>query len=241
MNKTFWNIWTSYATYYFGKVNLSIVVPALLVTYKDLNLHSVGLVSSGFFFAYAIGQFLHGQISERFNPFVYISLGLICSAFMNLLLGFTAGFFVLLFVGEVLDGGFQAMGWSSIVRANAEIQKDAKSREKTSTILGTSYQAGNSIAWLISAFAVGQWGWQAGFWIASVFLFTRGITLLLTKPKMEFKPKQKVKAQVKATLTFPIVMSGVSLCLLNMVRFGVITWIPSVSYTHLTLPTSDLV
>jgi len=32
MNKTFWNIWISYATYYFGKVNLSIVVPALLVT-----------------------------------------------------------------------------------------------------------------------------------------------------------------------------------------------------------------
>ena len=145
---------------------------------------------------------------------------------MNALLGFTAGFFVLLFVGEMLDGGFQAMGWSSIVRANAEIQKDAKSREKTSTILGTSYQAGNSIAWLISAFAVGTWGWQAGFWVASVFLFVRGITLLLTKPKMEFKPKQKVEAQVKATLSFPIVMSGVSLCLLNMVRFGVITWIP---------------
>jgi len=157
MNKTFWNIWTSYATYYFGKVNLSIVVPALLVTYKDLNMHSVGLVSSGFFFAYAIGQFLHGQISERYNPFVYISLGLICSAAMNLLLGFTAGFFILLFVGEILDGGFQAMGWSSIVRANAEIQKDAKSRERTSTILGTSYQAGNSIAWLISAFAICCW------------------------------------------------------------------------------------
>ncbi|MFC2166581.1 MFS transporter [Acidobacteriota bacterium] len=226
MKKTFWNLWTSYATYYFGKVNLSIVVPALLATYQDLNMYSVGLVSSGFFFAYALGQFLHGQISERFNPFVYISLGLICSGIMNLLLGFSAGFFILLFIGEVLDGGFQAMGWSSIVRANAEIQKSAKERDRTSTILGTSYQAGNSIAWLISAFAVGTWGWRAGFWIASVFLLLRGITLLLTKPKMEFSPKQKVKAQVKATLTFPIVMSGVSLCLLNMVRYGVITWIP---------------
>ena len=226
MKKTFWNLWTSYATYYFGKVNLSIVVPALLATYQDLNMYSVGLVSSGFFFAYALGQFLHGQISERFNPFVYISLGLICSGVMNFLLGFSAGFFILLFIGEILDGGFQAMGWSSIVRANAEIQKGAKERERTSTILGTSYQAGNSIAWLISAFAVGTWGWRAGFWVASAFLILRGITLLLTKPKMEFSPRQKVKAQVKATLTFPIVMSGVSLCLLNMVRYGVITWIP---------------
>ena len=87
---TFWNLWSSYAIYYFGKVNLSIVVPALLVTHKDLTMYSVGLVSSGFFFAYAIGQFLHGQISERFNPFVYISIGLIGSALMNLFLGFSA-------------------------------------------------------------------------------------------------------------------------------------------------------
>jgi len=226
VNRTFWNIWTSYATYYFGKVNLSIVVPALLATYKDLDMYSVGLVSSGFFFAYAIGQFLHGQISERFNPFTYIAVGLICSAGMNLILGFSAGFFIILFIGEILDGGFQAMGWSSIVRANAEIQKSAKDRERTSTILGTSYQAGNSIAWLISAFSVGTWGWKAGFFVASFFLLVRGITLLMTKPKMEFKPKQVMKSQIKATLSFPIIMSGVSLCLLNMVRYGVITWIP---------------
>jgi len=221
----FWNIWTSYATYYFGKVNLSIVVPALLATYKNLDLYSVGLVSSGFFFAYALGQFLHGQISERHNPFVYISIGLIGSAIMNLILGFSAGFFIMLFLGEVLDGFFQSMGWSSCVRANALIQKD-RDRESSSTILGTSYQIGNSVAWLISSFAVGTWGWQSGFWVASGFLFARGILLLLTKPKMEILPSQKIKTQLKNTLSFPIILGGISLCLLNMVRYGVITWIP---------------
>ena len=120
---TFWDIWTSYATYYFGKVNLSIVVPALLVTYKDLSMMNVGLVSSGFFFAYALGQFFHGQFSERYNPFVYVSIGLIGSSIVNLLLGFSAGFFILLFVGEVVDGMFQSMGWSSCVRANALTQE----------------------------------------------------------------------------------------------------------------------
>ena len=224
-NKIFWNIWSSYATYYFGKVNLSIVVPALLATYNDLNLYSVGLVSSGFFFAYAFGQFLHGQISERHNPFVYIALGLICSAIMNLILGFSAGFFIILFFGELFDGFFQAMGWSSCVRANALTQK-AEDRERSSTILGTSYQVGNSVAWLVSAFVVGAWGWRAGFWVASAFLLARGILLLLTKPKIKLEPPQKIKMQVKNTLSFPIVLSGLSLCLLNMVRYGVITWIP---------------
>ncbi|NQU95461.1 MAG: MFS transporter [Candidatus Omnitrophica bacterium] len=224
-SKTFWNIWTSYATYYFGKVNLSIVVPALLATYKDLNLYSVGLVSSGFFFAYALGQFLHGQISERHNPFIYIAVGLIGSSVMNLFLGFSGGFFIILFLGEVLDGLFQSMGWSSCVRANALTQK-SKDREVSSTILGTSYQVGNSVAWLISSFAVGAWGWRAGFWVASGFLFVRGVLLLLTKPKLQIIPPQKVKTQLKNTLSLPIVLSGIALCLLNMVRYGVITWIP---------------
>ncbi|MEA3470647.1 MAG: MFS transporter [Thermodesulfobacteriota bacterium] len=221
----FWNIWSSYATYYFGKVNLSIVVPALLVTHKDLTLMNVGLVSSGFFFAYAFGQFFHGQVSERYNPFVYISIGLIGSAVINFMLGCSAGFFILLFIGEVVDGMFQSMGWSSCVRANALTQKVEK-RERTTTILGTSYQVGNSVAWLISAYAVGAWGWRAGFWVAAAFLLARGVLLLLTMPEMEIEPPQKATAQVKNTLSFPIVFSGLSLCLLNMVRYGVITWIP---------------
>ncbi|MBW2598901.1 MAG: MFS transporter [Deltaproteobacteria bacterium] len=221
----FWNIWSSYATYYFGKVNLSIVVPALLATHKDLSLMNVGLVSSGFFFAYAFGQFFHGQVSERYNPFVYISIGLIGSAVINFMLGCSAGFFILLFIGEVADGMFQSMGWSSCVRANALTQK-AENRERTTTILGTSYQVGNSVAWLISAYAVGAWGWRAGFWVAAAFLLARGILLLLTMPEMKIDPPQKTATQVKNTLSFPIVFSGLSLCLLNMVRYGVITWIP---------------
>ena len=235
----FWNIWTSYATYYFGKVNLSIVVPALLATHKDLSLMNVGLVSSGFFFAYAFGQFLHGQLSERYNPFTYISIGLIGSAIINLLLGFSAGFFIILLVGETIDGMFQSMGWSSCVRANALTQK-AENRERTTTILGTSYQVGNSVAWLISAYAVGAWGWQAGFWVAAVFLFARGVLLLLTKPEMEITPPQKINSQVRNTLSFPIVFSGLSLCLLNMVRFGVITWIPLYLFQSQNLVVQDM-
>jgi len=222
--KVFWNIWSSYAIYYFGKVNLSIVVPALLATYSNLSLYNVGLVSSGFFFAYAFGQFLHGQISERYNPFVYVSVGLIGSSIMNTILGFSGGYFFVLFIGEVMDGLFQSMGWSSCVRANALTQRH--DRERTTTILGTSYQAGNSIAWLITAYSVGAWGWRAGFFIASGFLFARGVLLLLTMPEVKPIPSQKVNSQIKSTLSLPIILSGLSLCLLNMVRYGVITWIP---------------
>ena len=231
-SKTFWNLWVSYACYYFGKVNLSLVIPILLVTYKDMSLYNVGLVSSGFMIAYAVGQFLHGQISERFNPFVYISVGLIGSAILNAALGFSAGFFWMLLVGEIIDGGFQSMGWSSVVRANAETSKNP---ERSSTILGTAYQAGNSIAWLICGFAIGQWGWQFGFWIASAVMLIRGVTLYLSREDVRVSP-HKTTERIKLTLSFPIVVSGVSLCLLNMVRYGVITWIPTYLFLNHDMP-----
>lgn len=232
MTKTFWNLWSSYIFFYFGRVNLSIVIPVLLATYEDLTLYNVGLVSTGFMAAYALGQFLHGQISEKFNPFTYLCLGLLGSALMNMLLGFTAGFFWALLVLEIMDGGAQSMGWSSTVRANAYTSKDP---EKTSTILGTCYQAGNSLTWIVSGFMVGQFGWEWGFWFAAIMMGTRAVVLYFTRPEFEFKPKA-LKDRVKLTVTFPILLSGISLCLLNMVRFGVITWIPTYLFREHVMP-----
>lgn len=224
---TFWNIWLSYALYYFGKVNLGIVVPVLLVMFSDLSLYNVGLVSSSFFAAYAIGQFLHGHISEKYNPFIYVSIGLIGSAIINFILGWWGGLFFVLIIGEFMDGLFQSMGWSSCVRANALIQ-DKKNRERSSIILGTSYQIGNSVAWLVCATVVGWWGWRAGFFVASLVLFLRGITLLITRPEIDLSNMEKrtITTQVKKTLIWPVVLGGIALCLLNMIRFGIITWIP---------------
>ena len=218
--------------YYFGKVNLSLVIPVLLATYGDLSMYNVGMVASGFMIAYAVGQFLHGQISERFNPFTYVAIGLIGSAIMNAILGFSAGFFWVLLVGEIIDGGFQSMGWSSIVRANAETSKNP---EKSSTILGTAYQAGNSITWVICAFAIGRFGWQYGFWVASIVMVIRGVTLYISRHQVKITPR-KAMERVKLTLDFPIVMSGLSLCLLNMVRYGIIIWIPTYLYQMHGMP-----
>ena len=225
INLQFWNLWSTYAIYYFGKVNLSVVLVALVITFPELDLYDFGLVSLGFMFAYAIGQFLHGQISERFNPYLYITLGLVLSGIANLFMGFVGSFFVMLLILETFDGFFQSMGWSSVVRANSLIQKDDKERDRSSTILGCSYQIGTAVTWLVAAFVVSWWGWQAGFWVASIMLLGRGVTLYLTKPKIDYKPKQTVKKQVKGTITFPIVMTGLSLMVVNMVRYGVMTWL----------------
>jgi len=137
------------------------------------------------------------------------------------------GFFWILFIGEIMDGSFQSMGWSSAVRANAEnSRKLGKNIEKRSCALGTSYQIGNSITWLVSSLVVGLFGWQWGFLTASGFMFLRGITLLINRPRMKFE-KQKVQKQLKKTIQPPIVIAGFAMMLLNIVRYGIIVWIPT--------------
>jgi len=221
-NKNFVNLWTSYATYYFGKVNLSLIIPLLIVSY-GLSKHQLGAVASAFLFAYAIGQFVHGFISEKFNPFTYMGLGLILSAVMNTLLGFSGGLFFILFFGEMMDGFFQSMGWSSCVRATSALH--IKEKEKATTILGTSYQIGNSVAWLVTGFIIHYFGWQWGFWFAAIIMFLRGLTLQISKPDIP-KTERNTFQQVKSTLTMPVIVAGTALALLNFVRYGIIVWVP---------------
>jgi len=162
---------------------------------------------------------------------VYIAFGLFGSAIMNFTLGFTAGFFWALLICEIMDGGFQSMGWSSTVRANAETSKDP---ERSSTILGTAYQFGNSIAWIACAFAIGQWGWQWGFWLASIVMAVRGMHMLASKRSIP-RADYTVVERAKLTLSFPIVTSGFALCLLNIIRYGVVTWIPTYLYREFSM------
>jgi len=235
-NKNFWNIWTTYAVFYFGKVNLSLIIPLLLATQGFTKYH-VGWVASGFFFAYAVGQFLHGQISERFNPYKYIAVGLIGSAVMNTFLGFYGMFFWLLFFGEVFDGFFQSMGWSSCVRA---VSEKSSNPSRATTILGTSYQVGNSVAWLVASFMIGWFGWQWGFWVAAIIMVLKAVILLVYAPKDYVLKKQSVKKQVKLTFTPHIILAGLGLCFLNMIRYGVITWIPTFLYETQQLSISSI-
>ena len=59
--------WVTYASFYLGRVNLSIAIPDLR---ENLSLSSqdIGLLGSGFFLSYAFGQLITGHLGDRISP-----------------------------------------------------------------------------------------------------------------------------------------------------------------------------
>ena len=59
--------WFTYASFYLGRVNLSIAMPNLRESF-NISSHEVGLLGSGFFLSYAFGQLISGHLGDRISP-----------------------------------------------------------------------------------------------------------------------------------------------------------------------------
>jgi sugar phosphate permease len=84
--------WVTYASYYFGRVNFSAAIPEMKT---DLLLSSqqVGLLGTGFFLTYAIGQMFSGYLGDRISPRRLVFAGMLLSGLMNLLFASTSIWF----------------------------------------------------------------------------------------------------------------------------------------------------
>ena len=111
-------IWITYACFYLGRVNLSIVLP-LLALDLDVSRAEVGALGTVFFWVYGISHFVSGQIGSHVSPFRLVSLGLLVIAIVNIVFAFqTSLVFMLLLWG--LNGIAQSGGWSPMFRILAE-------------------------------------------------------------------------------------------------------------------------
>jgi OPA family glycerol-3-phosphate transporter-like MFS transporter len=105
-------------TAYFGRINLSIILPNLHDTLGYSNA-SLGMIALCFFAAYAIGQLINGFIGDVINPQYFVSLGLFAAGLCNIFFGFSKGI-VFLCVFWFLNGYAQSMLWGPMVRMVAE-------------------------------------------------------------------------------------------------------------------------
>ena len=192
--RVFATVWITYFAYYLCRYNMPMAKTRLCETFS-WSASQIGIVFSALLLMYAVGQFVNGQLADRFGSRVIASLGVVGSVAMNL-----AVFALMLVVApETADpklvllllalfwganGFFQAMGWTPMVRVMAHWFPTSR-RGKVMGLMGTCYQFGAAFAWFLAFFLTGYFvnemsgDWRAVFLVPAVLFAAVGIVFVI--------------------------------------------------------------
>ncbi|MGB2763448.1 MAG: MFS transporter [Candidatus Aminicenantaceae bacterium] len=246
--RVFISLWVAYASFYLCRVNISIAIPGILEEY-NMTKTAMGVVLTALFFAYAIGQFINGQLGDKFGARKLLTFGAIISAILNLIFAILPGIVSLMALVWGLNGYFQSMGWSPSTKTIAN-WFPIKIRGKITGLFGSCYQFGNAASWALAGLVVGAFGWRFAFVIPAVVVIVVAIQWYINgrnAPEelglptvedchegiMEQKECRKDKHlgfryTIKTVLSNPrIWMVGFSLFGLNIIRYGFMAWAPT--------------
>jgi sugar phosphate permease len=250
-NRVVWTLWLTYGAFYFCRTNISAAVPGLKAPLVDgglaLSGDEIGWILASLKIAYGVGQLVNGQLSERVSPRAMLALGMFGSAALNVLFGFSTGFYFLLFVWAA-NGFCQSLGWTPTVRVAANWVPIAR-RGNAIGIIGTGYQITLGLTYVIAGQAAEHWGWQGALWAPAVLLTLAGIYMLVflrESPDHSAAPTDVRHAVVTPRLPMSEILYwtlynptlwllGLSLGLLNACRYGFLDW----GVTHL-METQDV-
>lgn len=227
--------WVTYATFYLCRVNFAIIAP-LLMSLLGFTMIDIGLISSGLLAAYAVGQFINGQLADKYAKRL-LSIGMFGSAAMNFIMAFTP-VPLMMFIFWTANGFFQSMGWSSSVKIVANWY--SHERGKMSGILGTSYQIGNVLSWLLAGYVV-LLGWRWGFIIPAILFTISGIHWTLKGKQAPEETGLKTienyedncdthlgfKWTLRKCVDWKVGAGAFTLFFLNIIRYGFLTWAPT--------------
>lgn len=245
--RVFASVWITYSTFYLCRVNMSIAIPGIMKEF-GYSKTTMGAILTALFITYAIGQFVNGQLGDKFGARKFISFGLLISGVLNLIFGFSSTITAMMFIWG-LNGYFQSMGWGPSVKTVAN-WFPVKKRGKIGGLLGTSYQIGNAYSWALAGFVVGLLGWRWAFWIPGIIAILSAIQWYIRGknapeevglPTIEEEIERKETVfevredqhlgfsyTLRTVLTNPrIWVVGFGLFSLNIVRYGFASWAPT--------------
>jgi sugar phosphate permease len=241
-SQVIFSIWFTYGAFYFCRTNLSAALPGIKEELGFDKFEMAGVLFS-VKLAYAIGQFVNGQLSERIAPRVMLAIGMFGSALLNILFGFGTAVYFFLFVWAT-NGAMQSLGWTPCMRVIGN-WIPVERRGKAIGIVGTGYQLAASLTFLVSGAAVSYWGWRGAFFVPPAILIAAAgfmLIFLREKPTTESvevhqetlsdqsESRRSFSENLVITLTNPALwVLAVSLGMLNACRYGYLDW----GITHL--------
>ena len=223
-NKMVGTIWITYALFYLGRVNVSVVLP-LLALDLDVSRAEVGALGTAFFWVYGISHFIMGEIGSHVSPFRIVSIGLLAISLVNIAFAFQTSLIVMLLLWG-LNGVAQSAGWAPMFRILAE-RLDRSHIKRISTVMPFSYVFGTALTWtLIGVVAAGD-DWRIAFWLPGGLLL---LVLAFWRKAGIDAPKSKssgVRFLVIVSEARGIGFALVAAALAGFVFNGTIIWLPT--------------
>lgn len=242
-----WLLWITYASFYFGRVNLSVAIPGVMDS-LSVTRTEVGFIGAAFFWAYAAGQFVNGRLGDRFGAGLCLTLGLGLSSVMNLMFAFGFAVTILSFIWG-LNGWAQSLGWPSTVKTMAA-HWSCSSYGRIAGLLGTSYIIGSAVSVVLAGYICKHKSWQWTFLVPCVILAIAAFNWNLRYQRVCYaasyagkseRPKDDPNISVRdlgdrqGNLTSNshsvygkhTWIAGFTLFFVNIVRYGFLMWAPT--------------
>lgn len=156
---TFISATMGYGVYYVCRLSMN-VVRKPIVDEGIFTETQLGIIGSCLFFVYAIGKLTNGFLADRSNVRRFMSTGLLCSALINLCLGFVNSFYVFAFLWG-LNGWFQSMGAASGV-VSLSRWFEPQRRGTYYGFWSASHNIGEALTFITIAMLVSWAGWRYG-------------------------------------------------------------------------------
>ena len=225
-----------YIAAYFCRLNLSAVLDPI-AAHLSLSLPKAGLLQTVFAGVYAMGQLVNGTIVDRVNPVRHMFTGLFGAALCNMAMGFAASFPVMIFLWA-LNGVFQSMMWTPIMRIVTLYYDDTATRERANGTLAMTLIVGHFGAWAISGFLGELLNWRFAFIVPALIalaVFTACYLSLrdVMSDAERVNKLRKASAKAKQSPFAALLGTGFPLVLLTCVLYGfirdsIVTWSPTI-------------
>jgi len=233
--RIFVSAWLTYASFYLGRVNIAVALPAIQ---SDLGWGraEIGLIGSAFFWVYAVGQLVNGGLGDLVSARILVAVGMVASIGLNLAFGFSdrLGAMILLWAA---NGYVQSMGWGPILRTLSH-WFPSQCRARVSALFAPSFVVGHAGSWLLSGWLVSRYAWRAAFWVPASLMTGSMLVWVLAirdRPQAVGLPPQGSPADGRGsrlslwrTIAHPGLRWAAAACvLMGMAKDGVILWAPT--------------